>query len=166
MTENETLAPVEQGSGATKILDPARLFHIGVVVRNIDATVRFYEGMFGIGPFEFREINYPTATFHNGKGGYRGKRAFARLGPLTLELIENYEGKTIHNDFLDEKGEGLHHLGFEVSDFKKSAAEAQRRGLKVTQEYTREDGSGFAYFDSDKIGGVIFEVVEKVRPKT
>ncbi len=151
-----------EGSGP---FDPASIFQVGIVVKNIDETVKFYGEVFGIGPFEIREVNYPTATFYGEKAGYRGKRAFAQLGPVTFELIELIEGKTVHEAFLKEKGEGLHHLGFLVKDLKGSVEEAERRGLKVIQEFTREDGSGFAYLDSDRIGGVIFELIQRPRPQ-
>jgi len=141
--------------------EPSSIFQVGIVVKSIDETVKFYEEVFGIGPFEIREAHFPTATFYGGEGGYRGKRAFAKAGPITFELIELIEGKTIHEAFLKEKGEGLHHLGFEVKDLKRSVEEAERRGLRVTQGFTREDGSGFAYLDSDKIGGAIFELIQK-----
>jgi len=140
--------------------EPSSLFQVGIVVKSIDETVKFYKEVFGIGPFEIREVSYPTATFYGERGGYRGKRAFAKVGPITFELIELMDGKTIHEAFLKEKGEGLHHLGFEVKDLKKSMEEAEKRGLKITQGYSREDGFGFAYLDSDKIGGVIFEVIQ------
>jgi len=145
--------------------DPASIFQVGIVVKNIDETVKFYGEVFGIGPFEIREVNYPTATFYGEKAGYRGKRAFAQLGPVTFELIELIEGKTIHEAFLKDKGEGLHHLGFLVKDLKGGVQEAEKRGLKVIQGFTREDGSGFAYLDSDRIGGVIFELIQRPRPQ-
>lgn len=151
-----------EGSGP---FDPASIFQVGIVVKNIDEIVKFYGEVFGIGPFEIREVNYPTATFYGEKAGYRGKRAFAQLGPVTFELIELIEGKTVHEAFLKEKGEGLHHLGFLVKDLKGIVEEAERRGLKVIQEFTREDGSGFAYLDSDRIGGVIFELIQRPRPQ-
>lgn len=145
--------------------EPSSIFQVGIVVKSIDETVKFYEEVFGIGPFVIRESNFPTATFYGEKAGYRGKRAFAQLGPITFELIELIEGKTIHEAFLKEKGEGVHHLGFEVKNLKRSVEEAERRGLKVTQGFTREDGSGFAYLDSDKVGGVIFELIRKAPQK-
>lgn len=134
---------------------------MGIVVKNVDETVKFYKDVFGIGPFEIREVHYPNATFYGKRAGYRGKRAFGKLGPITFELIEHIEGKTIHEAFLKEKGEGVHHLGFEVKDLKKGVEEAEKRGLKVIQGMTREDGSGFALLDSDRIGGVIFELIQK-----
>jgi hypothetical protein len=84
---------------------------------------------------------------------------------MMIELIELIEGKTIHEQFLKERGEGLHHLGFEVQDLKESVARAERLGFKVTQSWQREDGLGFAYLDSDKIGGVIFEMIQWSKEK-
>jgi catechol 2,3-dioxygenase-like lactoylglutathione lyase family enzyme len=145
--------------------DPSKIFQIGIVVRNIDEAVKFYREAFGIGPFEVFEVNYTDATYYGEKAGYRGKRAFAKMGPMTVELIELIEGKTIHEQFLKEKGEGLHHLGFEVENLKESVAKAERLGFKVTQSWQREDGLGFAYLDSDKIGGVIFEMIQWSKEK-
>jgi len=140
--------------------DPNRVFQIGIVVKDIEQTIKFYEEVFGIGPFERKEVNFSDATYYGQTCGYRGKRAFAKMGPFSVELIELIEGKTIHEDFLKEKGEGLHHLGFEVKDLKKGMEIAKQHGLKITQSCMREDGFGFAYVDSDKIGGAIFEMIQ------
>ena len=140
--------------------DPSALCQVAIVVRSIDETVKFYTEVFGIGPFEIREVDFPNATYYGQKAGYRGKRAFAKLGPVTLELIELIEGKTVHEDFLKEKGEGLHHIAFAVKDLKRCEEEAEKLGLKVIQGMKREDGSGFAYLDSDRIGGTMFELIQ------
>jgi catechol 2,3-dioxygenase-like lactoylglutathione lyase family enzyme len=140
--------------------DPSALCQIAIVVKSVDETVKFYTEVFGIGPFEIREVDFPNATYYGRKAGYRGKRAFAKLGPVTLELIELIEGKTVHEDFLKEKGEGLHHIGFAVKDLKRCEEEAEKLGLKVIQGMRREDGSGFAYLDSDRIGGAMFELIQ------
>ena len=140
--------------------DPANICQVGIVVKSIDETVKFYTQVFGIGPFEIREVNYSNATYLGEKAGYRGKRAFAKVGPITFELIELIEGKTIHEAFLKEKGEGLHHLGFEVKNLQEAVKKAEKLGLKTTQGWQREDGLGFSYLDSDKTGGVIFELIQ------
>lgn len=145
--------------------DPARLYHIGLCVADIDAAVAFHEEVLGIGPFERREVTFDNATYYGKTAGYRGSRAFAQLGAMTLELIGLVDGPTIQADYMDKKGEGLHHLGFEVDDLKACMAEGERRGLIVTQSFMRADGSGFAYFDSDRVGGLTIEVVQKMKPK-
>lgn len=161
---SETKAPETADAPEGRIFDPARLYHVGVCVRNIAETAAFYTNVFGIGPFTYRDVAYENATYYGKVAGYRGKRAFAQMGPMMLELIELIDGPTIHEGFLERHGEGLHHLGFEVDDLKASMEEAVRRGLTITQSFTRSDGTGFAYVDSDRVGGTIFEIVEKMKP--
>jgi len=141
------------------IFDPSKLCQIGIVVKNIDETVNYYRETFGMGPFDIRYVDYPTASYFGEIAGYRGKRAFFHLGPIEIELIELIDGKTIHEAFLKERGEGIHHIGFEVKDLKQTMKIANRQGLRVIQHFMRDDGSGFAYLDSDKTGGVFFELL-------
>ena len=146
---------------AAEIIPPSSLCQIGIVVRSIDETIKYYKEVFGFGPFEIREVDYPTATYYGETAGYRGKRAFFHLGPIQMELIELKDGKTIHESFLREKGEGLHHLGFVVKNLEEVKRKAEKAGLEVTQGFTRPDGTGFAYVDSDRVGGVIFELIQR-----
>jgi len=145
--------------------DASTLCQVAIVVKSVDDAVKFYNEVFGIGPFERMEVNFPSATYYGEKGGYRGKRAFAKLGPVTLELIELMDGKTVHEDFLKEKGEGVHHLAFTVKDLSKFEEEATKFGLNVVQEMRRPDGSGFAYLDTDRFGGVMFELIQRPEQK-
>jgi methylmalonyl-CoA/ethylmalonyl-CoA epimerase len=98
--------------------DPSKICQVGIVVNNIEETVKFYQEAFGIDPFEIFEANYTDARYYGEKAGYRGKRAFAKMGAMMIELIELIEGKTLHEQFLKEGGEGLHHLAFEVKDLR------------------------------------------------
>jgi len=154
MTEKK---PEQEG----KIFSPENLYQIGIVVKNIEETITYYEKLFGFGPFEVRYVDYSAATYYGQVAGYRGKRAFFSLGPIQIELIELVDGKTIHADFLREKGEGLNHLGFRVANIEHAKKRAEELGFKIIQSFTRPDGTGFAYLDSDKVGGVIFELSEK-----
>jgi methylmalonyl-CoA/ethylmalonyl-CoA epimerase len=144
-----------------EMFPPSSLCQVGIVVRSIDETIKYYREVFGFGPFEIRDVEYPAATYYGEKAGYRGKRAFFHLGPIQMELIELKDGKTIHESFLREKGEGLHHLGFLVKNLEEAKRKAESSGLEVTQGFTRPDGTGFAYVDSDRVGGVIFELIQR-----
>ncbi|MDD5082074.1 MAG: VOC family protein [Dehalococcoidales bacterium] len=143
-----------------QIVEPSQFCQIGIVVKSIDETLQFYKNVFGFGPFEIREVSFPTATYYGKTAGYRGKRAFFNMGPIQIELIELIDGKTVHEDFLKEKGEGLHHIGFTVESLAEGKKNAEEAGLNVIQSFTRPDGSGFAYLDSDRTGGVMFELIQ------
>ena len=149
----------EQSKSEKWILTPSAFCQIGIVVNNIDETIEYYTEMFGFGPYEIKHVDYSDATYYGQSAGYRGKRAFFYLGNIEIELIELVDGKTIHEDFLKEHGEGLHHIGFQVESLGESVNNAEQAGFKVTQGFARPDGSGFAYLDSDKTGGVIVELI-------
>ena len=148
------------------ILESSSFCQIGIVVENIDETIEFYTRAFGFGPYEIRYVEYSDATYYGKTAGYRGKRAFFHLGPIEIELIELVDGKTIHEDFLKEHGEGLNHIGFKVKDLARSRENAAKAGFQIIQDFTRPDGSGFAYLDTDKTGGVIFELIKYSTERT
>jgi methylmalonyl-CoA/ethylmalonyl-CoA epimerase len=150
----------QQSVPEKRILNPSAFCQIGIVVENIDETVKYYTKMFGFGPYEIKNVDYSNANYYGQPAGYRGKRAFFHLGNIEIELVELIDGKTIHEDFLKEHGEGLHHIGFQVESLGESVNNAEQAGFQVTQGFARPDGSGFAYLDSDRTGGVIFELIQ------
>ena len=143
-----------------QIMEPGSLCQIGIVVKSVDETVKYFEKEFGFGPFEIRNVDYSDATYYGQKAGYRGKRGFFHLGPIEIELVELVDGRTIHEDFMKQRGEGLHHIGFQVRNLTEAKKNAEKAGFKITQGFSRQDGSGFAYLDTDKTGGVIMELIQ------
>ncbi|MDO8751612.1 MAG: VOC family protein [Dehalococcoidia bacterium] len=138
---------------------PSQL-HIGAVVRDLDKTINYLSSTFGIGPWDIRERRYPKEQVVVGKGPFAYRVAFAAMGPIELELIEVVEGSTIHAEFLANKGEGLHHIGFRVPDLQQVEASLQRHGVGVTQSAFRE-GARYAYMDPSELGGITFEFTER-----
>jgi len=61
---------------------------------------------------------------------------------------------------MKQHGEGLHHIGFQVRNLTEAKKNAEKAGFKITQGFSRQDGSGFAYLDTDKTGGVIMELIQ------
>jgi 4-hydroxyphenylpyruvate dioxygenase-like putative hemolysin len=83
------------------------------------------------------------------------------FGGLKFEIVEPLEGESIYKEFLDKKGEGIHHLAFVVDDLDAEIAKMAERGFKVIQTGQTARGK-FAYFDTDKVGGVVTELVQFV----
>lgn len=134
--------------------------HIGVVVKDMDSTIQRLTSTFGIGPWDIKERRYPEAQVVVGKGPFSYRVAFADLGPIELELIEVLEGSTIHADFLNARGEGIHHIGFRVKDLENTVTTLEQQGIGVLQSAFRE-GSRYVYMDPTELGGIMFEFVER-----
>ena len=125
------------------------LHHLSLVVRDIDAAVRFLESL-GIGPFfdyppmkEYTRLQVPDE-----EGFFNTVIKCAMIGPVQLQVVQPGQGRSIYKDFLEKKGEGVFHLGFVVDDIERSEAEVRAMGLEVISSGRRDNGSGFAYFDT------------------
>lgn len=132
---------------------------IGIVVNDMDRAVEYYSCIFGWGPFQIREMKLEGITYRGQPGNCRLKIAQARLGPIEIELIQVLEGETPHTEFLRERGEGVQHLGFCVDDLEGMLTTLARDGIETVFYYNFPQGA-FAYVNSDKIGGVMFELIE------
>ena len=134
----------------------SRLHHICVVVHDIDRAQAFYESV-GIGPWhdypplhEYTELDMPDPD------GFRGlKYRYAWIGEQQIQLCQPGPEPTPQRRFLDEHGEGVFHVGFEVPDA--DAAEAQVQAPPLMRG-RRENGSGFTYFDTAGQAGVVLEI--------
>jgi methylmalonyl-CoA/ethylmalonyl-CoA epimerase len=131
---------------------------IGVVVKDLDRAVAFFESTFGLGPFRVVEMEAPNVWDRGEEKRIKVRLGFAALGQVELELIHIVEGDSVHLEFLREHGEGLHHLGFRVKDFQAKLAQAKAMGFEVLQ--TGPAGRLYAYLDTRETGGIIFELIE------
>jgi catechol 2,3-dioxygenase-like lactoylglutathione lyase family enzyme len=138
-----------------------KLHHVCVVVRDIDAAQAFYESV-GIGPWidyppldEYTDLDVPDPD------GFRAlKYRYAWIGEQQWQLCEPGPGDTPQRRFLEARGEGVFHVGFEVPD-----ADAAERQAPVAplMRGRRANGSGFTYFDTAARAGVILEIRQSPR---
>jgi methylmalonyl-CoA/ethylmalonyl-CoA epimerase len=131
---------------------------IGVVVENLDRVASFLESSFGLGPFRVEEPEAPNVWDRGQEKHIKARLGFAMMGEVELELIQILEGDSVHLEFLREHGEGIHHLGFRVTDFEAKLARAKAMGFEVLQ--TGPVGRFYAYLDTRPQSGLIFELIE------
>ncbi|MCX6000068.1 MAG: VOC family protein [Chloroflexi bacterium] len=131
---------------------------IGIVVRDIAQTAAYYTSTLGIGPFSIIDVKMDNAILRGKPVAYKFKVGFARSGTTEIELIQPVEGENVYAEFLASGREGLHHLGFQVDDFDGMLAAFAAAGIApVLHSKTRV--FGFAYMDTEKVGGVMVELL-------
>ena len=136
---------------------PASIGHIGVVVEDIGKTMEFLSSIWGLGPWQTVEISLGKDMLIVGEP-FRQKLAWAKLGSTTLELIQQLEGGGPWPEFLKTKGEGLHHIGFNISNWDEMVAKLKQQGGKMVAGGVYE-GKRWCYFDI-KPGGILVEFGE------
>jgi catechol 2,3-dioxygenase-like lactoylglutathione lyase family enzyme len=136
---------------------------IGFVVRDSARTAEFYQRVFGLGPWTFFEGETLQCTNRDKAVTIRGKIGMAQIGPVQFELVQILAGESIHLEHLNEKGEGLHHLGFFVRNLEPRLKACEEAGIAVLQRGSLKQSGltiEYAYLDTVAIGGVVFEYIE------
>jgi hypothetical protein len=135
-----------------------RLYHLGVVVRDIDDAMVTYRSLFGLTAFHRMDTNYPARHRH-WTGTIANRNAFGWLGQLMVELVEPGLGQGPAHEFLATRGEGLFHIGYATDD------PGQRPGgvgpCFEVHSSRRSDGTyGIVYLDTVDSVGFFVELVE------
>lgn len=135
------------------------LHHVCILVHDLDKTVAYYEGL-GVGPwFDYPKSGaYEVFEVPNKAASQSMRYKCVDLDNVQIQLCDPGPLDSPQRRFLDERGEGVYHLGFEVPD--RDAAEAAGRGLglAVVARGRKADGSGFCYFDTRDDAGIVLEV--------
>lgn len=128
-----------------------RLDHVGVVVHDIDATLQTYCGQLGFKLLERVEIPEQKVV-----------AAFLDGGNSTIELISPTDAESGTARFLANRGEGTHHVCYEVDDIEAALAELSKAGVRLIDETPRQGVHGLVAFIHPKAtNGLMIEVLQK-----
>ena len=142
---------------------PAEGFcQVAMVVKDIERAAKAYADVFGV---DVPNV-HTTDTADKTKIRYRGrptaaraKLAFFEVGSILLELIEPVGGPSIWQEFLDTRGQGVHHIAFRVKGMEQVLTFLEDKNIPTVQqgEFT---GGRYAYADGTQELGVLLELLE------
>ncbi|WP_206830323.1 VOC family protein [Alicyclobacillus fructus] len=146
-------------------LGTRRVAQIGIIVRDIEAASAALAKLLGceVPKWHWTEAYEESRTEYLGQPTpARAKLAFFQLDNLAIELIEPDEHPSTWRAWLEEHGEGVHHIAFEVDDMKKRSLALNEAGLALEQrgEYT---GGRYAYFDGLASARAVIELLQQDR---
>ncbi|HZI94503.1 MAG TPA: methylmalonyl-CoA epimerase [Patescibacteria group bacterium] len=129
--------------------------HLGIAVRSLDASLRFYRDALGL------EVEGPEEVPAEGV-----RIAFLAVGQSRVELLEPLGPGTTVARFLDKRGEGIHHLCLRVADIEAALAALRGKGAEIIEPAPRIGAGGrrIAFIHPRSTGGVLLELVEAQLP--
>lgn len=139
-----------------------RVTQIGYIVRDIEEARARFAQLFSLDVPDMMvtEGYEKTQVEYRGKPSHAtAKLAFFHLDNLDIELIEPDEHPSVWREFLEEHGEGIQHLAFEIKGMKQKIELFDNDGMEVIQkgEYT---GGRYAYIDTTNAINTIVELLE------
>jgi len=126
--------------------------HIGIAVKSIDEALKFWEDALGIkctGREEVEEQKVITA--------------FLPLGGTEIELLEPTSPDSPISKFIENRGEGIHHLALRVEDIETALKELKDKDLRLIDEKPRcgAGGARIAFVHPKATGGILLEISQR-----
>jgi methylmalonyl-CoA/ethylmalonyl-CoA epimerase len=98
----------------------SKIEHIGIAVKNLNETIRYYEDILGLKCYGIEEVE-----------DQKVKTAFFKVGETKIELLEPMGKGGPIDKFIEKRGEGIHHIAFAVNDIAKSLSEVESNGIEL-----------------------------------
>ena len=146
-----TLEPrVAAAAADRRFTPPGRVHHVAVVVRSIDDSVALYRDLLGLELEAIQDI-----------ASDRVRIAFLGVGESKVELVEPTDDTTGVARFLESRGEGFHHVCFEVSDLAETLTRLGIDGVELIDTAPRRGAEGpVAFLHPRSCHGVLVELIE------
>jgi methylmalonyl-CoA epimerase len=127
-----------------------KIHHVGIVVRDMEQAMRFYRDLLGL-PVYKMEVMHDQGV----------KAALLTLGDNEIELLEPVVADTGVARYLERKGEGLHHVCFQVDDIERDLADLKTSGTEMVDQQTRIGLAGrICFLHPSAMDGALVELCQ------
>ena len=125
--------------------------HLGIAVKSIEEALPYFENVLGLKCYSIEEV-----------ADQKVKTAFLKVGQTKLELLEATSEDSPIAKFIEKKGEGIHHLAFAVDGVAESLAEAEEKGIRLSDKAPRKgaEGLNIAFLHPKSAQGILTELCE------
>ena len=153
---------MKQKDQELSFLKEPHLFEVCIIVKDLERSLEQFHTLFDMTPYSVMEGKISGLSVRGKKmPAARIKFAFFRAGPMRLELLQPIEGESLYTEFLREKGIGIHHIVFRVSDLDSDVAQLEKRGVAISQRIDIPEANlKFVTLDTEDVAGVCFELVQ------
>jgi len=142
-----------------------RIDHIGIACRDLDRAIGLYQATLGLEVASL-EVNQEQGVREAMMQVGSGRAGVGELGVGYVQLLEPLAPDTPVGRFLARRGEGLHHVGYGVSDVRQALAAIGGTGIRLIDERPRHGsmGASIAFLHPADLGGVLTELVQAASP--
>ena len=127
--------------------------HIGIAVKNLDDANKLYAKLFG-------KPSYKTEVVES----ENVKTSFFKVGNNKIELLEATEEDSIIAKFIEKKGEGIHHIAFEVDNINEEIERLKNEGFVVLSDVPKQgaDNKLVVFLHPKSANGVLIELCQEI----
>jgi len=125
--------------------------HIGIAVRNLNESIKFYETVLGLKCYSIEEIK-----------DQKVRTAFFKIGETKIELLESTGQDGPIAKFIEKKGEGIHHIAYAVNNLNGTLKELESTGIQLIDKVPHKGAEdlNIAFIHPKSANGVLIELCE------
>jgi methylmalonyl-CoA/ethylmalonyl-CoA epimerase len=130
-----------------------KIEHIGIAVKNLDISNNLFEKLFGVPAYKTEEVESEGV-----------KTSFFMNGPNKIELLEATREDSPINKFIEKRGEGIHHIAFDVEDIFFEMKRLQEEGFILLNEKPKKgaDNKWVVFLHPKTTNGVLIELCQEI----
>nr|WP_315209569.1 methylmalonyl-CoA epimerase [uncultured Flavobacterium sp.] len=131
-----------------------KIEHIGIAVKDLEVSNLVFEKLFGAPAYKFEDVESEGVT-----------TSFFMNGPNKIELLAATNPDSPIAKFLEKKGEGIHHIAFDVEDIVAEIARLKMEGFVVLNEIPKKgaDNKIVAFLHPKSTNGVLIELCQEIK---
>jgi methylmalonyl-CoA/ethylmalonyl-CoA epimerase len=131
-----------------------KIEHIGIAVNDLQTSNLIFEKIFGTPPYKTEIVESEGVS-----------TSFFKNGPNKIELLEATNPESPIAKFLEKKGEGIHHIAFDVDDIVVEIARLKSEGFTILNETPKKgaDNKLVAFLHPKTTNGVLIELCQEIR---
>lgn len=129
-----------------------KIEHLGIAVKDIDAANALYEKLLGIPPYKQEEVKSESVI-----------TSFFKVGESKIELLASTDDEGPIGKFIAKKGEGIHHIAFDVDDIEIELARLEEEGFELIHKTPKRgaDNKLVAFVHPKSTNGVLVELCQE-----
>tara|TARA_B110000438_G_C15650470_1_gene579345 strand:- start:57 stop:461 length:405 start_codon:yes stop_codon:yes gene_type:complete len=129
-----------------------KIEHIGIAVKDLKAANNLYSKLLNTSPYKMEEVESENVN-----------TSFFQVGESKIELLEGTSPDSSISKFIDKRGEGVHHIAFEVDDIEKEITRLTKEGFQMIHEKPKEgaDNKLIAFLHPKSSTGVLIELCQE-----
>jgi len=130
-----------------------KIEHIGIAVKNIDESNALFTKLFGNAPYKQETVESENVS-----------TSFFRVGESKIELLEATNPDSPIAKFIEKKGEGIHHIAFDVKDIYAEMKRLQNEGFTLLSEQPKKgaDNKLICFLNPKSSNGVLIELCQEI----
>jgi methylmalonyl-CoA/ethylmalonyl-CoA epimerase len=131
-----------------------KIEHLGIAVKNIEEANAIYKALLGVSAYKTEQVASENVN-----------TSFFKVGESKIELLEGTSPESAITKFIEKKGEGIHHIAFDVDDIEAEMENLKKQGFTLLSDKPKQgaDNKLICFVHPKSANGILIELCQEIK---